>query len=79
MLYLSCNLNMIYMTLLGAQFFYFYMELFDAIISVSFFHVIWSTFLECVKVPMPAHQILPLTAYIFEASYSTSATQANKI
>ena len=34
---------------------------------------------ECVKVPMPAHQVLPLTAYIFEASYSTSATQANKI
>ena len=24
---------------------------------------------------MPAHQVLPLTAYIFEASYSTSATQ----
>ena len=34
---------------------------------------------ECVKVPMPAHQVLPLTAYIFEASYSTSATQASKI
>ena len=34
---------------------------------------------EGVKVPMPAHQVLPLTAYIFEASYSTSATQANKI
>ena len=34
---------------------------------------------ECVKVPMPAHQVLPLTACIFEASYSTSATQANKI
>ena len=34
---------------------------------------------EFVKVPMPAHQVLPLTAYIFEASYSTSATQANKI
>ena len=29
--------------------------------------------------PMPAHQVLPLTAYIFEASYSTSATQDNKI
>ena len=28
---------------------------------------------------MPAHQVLPLTVYIFEASYSTSATQANKI
>ena len=28
---------------------------------------------------MPAHEILPLTGYIFEASYSTSATQANKI
>ena len=27
---------------------------------------------ECVKVPIPAHQVLPLTAYIFEASYSTS-------
>ena len=27
--------------------------------------------LECVKVPMPAHQVLPLMAYIFEASYST--------
>ena len=35
--------------------------------------------LECVKVPMPAHQVLPLTAYIFEASYSTSVTQVNKI
>ena len=35
--------------------------------------------LEFVNVPMPAYQILPLTAYIFEASYSTSATQANKI
>ena len=34
---------------------------------------------ECVKVPMPAHHVLPLTVYIFEASYSTSATQANKI
>ena len=34
---------------------------------------------ECVKVPIPAHQVLTLTAYIFEASYSTSATQANKI
>ena len=34
---------------------------------------------ECVKVSMPAHQVLPLMAYIFEASYSTSATQANKI
>ena len=35
--------------------------------------------IECVKVPMPAHQVLPLAEYIFEASYSTSATQANKI
>ena len=35
--------------------------------------------LECVKVPMSAHQVLPLTAYIFEATYSTAATQANKI
>ena len=34
---------------------------------------------ECVKVPMPAPQVLPLTVYIFEASYSTSATQAKKI
>ena len=34
--------------------------------------------LECVKVPMPAHQSLPLTAYIFEA-YSTSTMQARKI
>ena len=34
---------------------------------------------ECVKVSMPAYQVLPLMAYIFEASYSTSATQANKI
>ena len=34
---------------------------------------------ECVKVPMPAHPVLPLMANIFEASYSTSATQANKI
>ena len=28
---------------------------------------------------MPAHQVLPLTGYIFEASYSTSATRVNKI
>ena len=34
---------------------------------------------ECVKVPLPAHQVLSLMTYIFEASYSTSATQANKI
>ena len=34
---------------------------------------------ECVKVPMPAHQVLSLTVYIFEASYNTSATQVNKI
>ena len=34
---------------------------------------------ECVKVPMPADQIFPLTVYIFEASYRMSATQANKI
>ena len=33
----------------------------------------------CVKAPMPAHQVLPLTAYIFEASHNTAATQANKI
>ena len=31
------------------------------------------------SVPMSAHQFLPLTAYIFEASYCRSATQANKI
>ena len=34
---------------------------------------------ECVKVPIPANQVLPLTAYIFEARYSMSAMQANKI
>ena len=34
---------------------------------------------ECVKVPMFVHQVLPLMGYIFEATYSTSATQANKI
>ena len=34
---------------------------------------------ECVKVQMPAHQVLPLMAYIFEASYSMSATQAKTI
>ena len=34
---------------------------------------------ECVKVSVPAYQVLPLMAYISEASYSTSATQANKI
>ena len=28
---------------------------------------------------MPAHQVLPLTAYTFEASNSMSETQANKI
>ena len=35
--------------------------------------------MECVKVSMPAHQVLPLTAYIFKASYNTVATQANTI
>ena len=35
--------------------------------------------LECVKVLMPAHQVLPLTGYIFEASYITSSMQAKKI
>ena len=34
---------------------------------------------ECVKVPMLAHQVLHLMAYIFKASYSMSAMQANKI
>ena len=34
---------------------------------------------ECAKVPILARQVLPLTGYIFEASYSMSATQANKI
>ena len=34
---------------------------------------------ECVKVLKPAHQVLPLTGYIFEVINSTSATQANKI
>ena len=28
---------------------------------------------------MPAHQVLPLTEYIFGISYSASATRANKI
>ena len=37
-----------------------------------------SPYLERVKVPMPAHQVLPLTGYIFEAIYSTSVTQASK-
>ena len=40
---------------------------------------IWRGLFECVKVPIPAHQVLPLKAYIFEAKYSMSATQANKI
>ena len=34
---------------------------------------------ECVKVSVPAYQVLPLMVHISEASYSTSATQANKI
>ena len=34
---------------------------------------------ECVKVPMPGHQVLSLAAYIFKASYCTPATQTNKI
>ena len=34
---------------------------------------------ECVKVPMPAHQALSLTGYIFEASYSMSRKRVNKI
>ena len=32
---------------------------------------------DYVKVQMPTHQVLPLTGYIFEVSYSTSATRAN--
>ena len=28
---------------------------------------------------MPTHQVLPLTGYIFEASYSTPVKQANNI
>ena len=34
---------------------------------------------ECVKLPTSAHQSLPLTVYIFEVSFSTSATRVNKI
>ena len=34
---------------------------------------------EGVEVPMPAHQVLYLTAYILEAGYSMSTTQANEI
>ena len=34
---------------------------------------------ECVKVPMPAHRVLPLMGHIFESSYSMSAIPANKI
>ena len=34
---------------------------------------------ECVKVPMSAHQVLPLTGHIFEVNYSPSATWVNKI
>ena len=30
---------------------------------------------ECVEVPMPAHQVLYLTAYILEAGYSTQANE----
>ena len=33
----------------------------------------------CVNLPVPAHQVLPFTVYIFEASYSMSATRINKI
>lgn len=35
--------------------------------------------IECVKVPMPACQNLPLTGYIFEVSYSMSVTQFNRV
>ena len=31
------------------------------------------------SVSEPGHQVLSLTAYIFKASYSTSASQTNKI
>ena len=48
-------------------------------IGNTYFEIYYYGHIECVKVPMPAHQVLPLTAYIFEASYSTSATQASKI
>ena len=34
---------------------------------------------ECVKVPMADHQVFPWTAYMFQTSYNTSVTQANKI
>ena len=33
----------------------------------------WHLKLECVNIPVPAHQVLPLTEYIYEASYRTSA------
>ena len=57
----------------------------------SFFQIIrnlshgnlWNRFLftlilECVNVSMPAHRVLPLTRYIFEASFSTSAAWSRK-
>ena len=34
---------------------------------------------DCVKVPMAAHQVLPLTEYLFEVSNSTPATGVNRI
>ena len=49
------------------------------IFLINKFMLLYLREFECVKVPMPAHQVLPLTVYIFEASYSTSATQAYKI
>ena len=34
---------------------------------------------ECVEVPMPAHQVLPLTGHNFEASFSTPVTWVIKL
>ena len=39
----------------------------------------FQTITECVKVSVAVHQVLPVTGYIFKASFSTSATRVNKI
>ena len=38
-------------------------------------HSAWA----CVKVPVSAHQVLPIMGHIFDVSYRTSATWVTKI
>ena len=58
---------------------YFYIPVHRFCILILFIYCVLDGLLECVKVPMPARQVLPLTVYIFKVSYSTSVTRVNKV